>query len=96
MISRRALWWLAGGCGLSSIPSGLGSSIFGSSSSTPEAAPGVDRVVPISKPYKLASNQFKHHAPSVFDIGEAFDLEKLRGLLGPAALAQGGEARAET
>jgi 3-deoxy-7-phosphoheptulonate synthase len=34
-----------------------------------DAAPGVDRVVPISKPYKLASNQFKHHAPSVFDIG---------------------------
>ncbi len=34
-----------------------------------EGAPGVDRVVPISKPYKLASNQFKHHAPSVFDIG---------------------------
>jgi 3-deoxy-7-phosphoheptulonate synthase len=34
-----------------------------------EAAAGVDRVVPISKPYKLASNQFKHHAPSVFDIG---------------------------
>ena len=34
-----------------------------------EAAPGVDRVVPISKPYKLASNQFKHHARSVFDIG---------------------------
>jgi 3-deoxy-7-phosphoheptulonate synthase len=33
------------------------------------AAPGVERVVPISKPYKLASNQFKHHAPSVFDIG---------------------------
>src|SRR5689334_20117185 len=32
-------------------------------------AAGVDRVVPISKPYKLASNQFKHHAPSVFDIG---------------------------
>jgi 3-deoxy-7-phosphoheptulonate synthase len=32
-------------------------------------APGVDRVVPISKPYKLASNQFKHHAPSIFDIG---------------------------
>jgi 3-deoxy-7-phosphoheptulonate synthase len=25
--------------------------------------------VPISKPYKLASNQFKHHAPSVLDIG---------------------------
>jgi 3-deoxy-7-phosphoheptulonate synthase len=34
-----------------------------------QGAAGVDRVVPISKPYKLASNQFKHHAPSVFDIG---------------------------
>src|SRR3982074_1081019 len=34
-----------------------------------EGAPGVDRVVPISKPYKLASNQFKHHAPTVLDIG---------------------------
>ncbi len=33
---------MAGGCGLSSITSGLGSSIFGSSSSTPEAAPGVN------------------------------------------------------
>jgi hypothetical protein len=33
---------LAGGCGLSSITSGLGSSIFGSSSSTTEVAPGVN------------------------------------------------------
>jgi len=33
-----------------------------------EGAPGVDRVVPISKPYKLASNQFKHGERSVFDI----------------------------
>jgi len=33
---------MAGGCGLSSITSGLGSSIFGSSSSTPEVAPGVN------------------------------------------------------
>ena len=33
---------LAGGCGLSSITSGLGSSIFGSSSSTPDKAPGVN------------------------------------------------------
>ena len=33
-----------------------------------EGAPGVDRVVPISKPYKLASTQFKHGQRSVFDI----------------------------
>ena len=33
-----------------------------------EGAPGVDRVVPISKPYKLASMQFKHGERSVFDI----------------------------
>jgi 3-deoxy-7-phosphoheptulonate synthase len=33
-----------------------------------ESAPGVDRVVPISKPYKLASMQLKHGEPSVFDI----------------------------
>ena len=33
-----------------------------------EGTSGVDRVVPISKPYKLASNQFKHHAPSILDI----------------------------
>jgi hypothetical protein len=33
---------MAGGCGLSSITSGLGSSIFGSSSSTPAVAPGVN------------------------------------------------------
>jgi 3-deoxy-7-phosphoheptulonate synthase len=29
---------------------------------------GVDRVVPISKPYKLASSQFKHGNPSVVEI----------------------------
>ncbi|MBV8990930.1 MAG: 3-deoxy-7-phosphoheptulonate synthase [Solirubrobacterales bacterium] len=34
-----------------------------------EGAPGVDRVVPILKPYKLASAQFKHGHRSVFDIG---------------------------
>jgi 3-deoxy-7-phosphoheptulonate synthase len=33
-----------------------------------EGFPGVDRVVPISKPYKLASMQFKHGEPSVLDI----------------------------
>ncbi len=34
-----------------------------------DGAPGVDRVVPILKPYKLASSQFKHGERSVFDIG---------------------------
>src|SRR5436190_1083295 len=29
---------------------------------------GVDRVVPISKPYKLASSQFKHGVPSVVEV----------------------------
>jgi 3-deoxy-7-phosphoheptulonate synthase len=31
-------------------------------------ADGVDRVVPITKPYKLASSQFKHGVPSVLEI----------------------------
>jgi 3-deoxy-7-phosphoheptulonate synthase len=34
-----------------------------------EGSPGVDRVVPILKPYKLASAQIRHDQPSVFDIG---------------------------
>src|SRR5688572_20322901 len=34
-----------------------------------EGSPGVDRVVPILKPYKLASTQIRHDAPSVFEIG---------------------------
>src|SRR3712207_215136 len=34
-----------------------------------DAAPGVDKVVPILKPYKLASTQLKGGAPSVLDIG---------------------------
>lgn len=33
-----------------------------------ESLSGVDRVVPISKPYKLASNEVKHHEPSVYEI----------------------------
>ncbi len=33
-----------------------------------EGSPGVDRVVPILKPYKLASNQFKDGVRSVHDI----------------------------
>jgi 3-deoxy-7-phosphoheptulonate synthase len=34
-----------------------------------EGSPGVDRVVPILKPYKLASTQFRHGQRSVLDIG---------------------------
>ena len=34
-----------------------------------EGAPGVERVVPILKPYKLASTQFRHGIRSVLDIG---------------------------
>src|SRR5690349_23075874 len=34
-----------------------------------EGSPGVDRVVPILKPYKLASAQIRHDLPSVLSIG---------------------------
>ncbi len=34
-----------------------------------EGTPGVDRVVPISKPYKLSSTQFKHGERTVLDVG---------------------------
>jgi 3-deoxy-7-phosphoheptulonate synthase len=33
-----------------------------------EGMSGVDRVVPISRPYKLASSELSHHEPSRFDI----------------------------
>jgi 3-deoxy-7-phosphoheptulonate synthase len=33
-----------------------------------EGLPGVDRVVPISRPYKLASSELSHHESSSFDI----------------------------
>jgi 3-deoxy-7-phosphoheptulonate synthase len=33
-----------------------------------EGLPGVDRVVPISRPYKLASSELSHDEPSTFDI----------------------------
>jgi 3-deoxy-7-phosphoheptulonate synthase len=36
-----------------------------------QATPGVDRVVPILKPYKLASTQLTHGRPSTFDIAGA-------------------------
>jgi 3-deoxy-7-phosphoheptulonate synthase len=34
-----------------------------------DGSPGVDRVVPILKPYKLASAQIRHGEPSVLEIG---------------------------
>ena len=34
-----------------------------------EGLPGVDKVLPISRPYKLASNELTHHAPTVIDVG---------------------------
>src|ERR687894_395758 len=33
-----------------------------------EGMSGVDRVVPISRPYKLASSELAHHGPTVLDI----------------------------
>jgi 3-deoxy-7-phosphoheptulonate synthase len=33
-----------------------------------DGAPGVDRVVPIMKPYKLASKQFKHGEPTIVEV----------------------------
>jgi 3-deoxy-7-phosphoheptulonate synthase len=34
-----------------------------------EGMTGVDRVVPISRPYKLASSELSHHEPTVLEIG---------------------------
>jgi 3-deoxy-7-phosphoheptulonate synthase len=33
-----------------------------------EGMPGVDRVVPISRPYKLASSELAHHEPTTFEV----------------------------
>ena len=33
-----------------------------------EGLPGVDRVVPISRPYKLASSELSHHEPTTFEV----------------------------
>ncbi|HVL94419.1 MAG TPA: 3-deoxy-7-phosphoheptulonate synthase [Solirubrobacteraceae bacterium] len=33
-----------------------------------EGMPGVDRVVPISRPYKLASSELAHHEPTTFSV----------------------------
>ncbi len=36
-----------------------------------EGMTGVDRVVPISRPYKLASSELAHHEPTVFEVAGA-------------------------
>jgi 3-deoxy-7-phosphoheptulonate synthase len=33
-----------------------------------EGMPGVDQVIPISRPYKLASSELSHHSPTAFDV----------------------------
>jgi 3-deoxy-7-phosphoheptulonate synthase len=33
-----------------------------------EGLPGVDQVIPISRPYKLASSELSHHAATTFDV----------------------------
>ena len=33
-----------------------------------EGLPGVDRVIPISRPYKLASSELSHHEPTTFHV----------------------------
>ena len=33
-----------------------------------EGMPGVDQVIPISRPYKLASSELSHHEPTTFEI----------------------------
>ncbi len=58
-----------------------------------EGAPGVDRVVAILKPYKLASTQFKHGVRSVFDIaGRKVGGPHFTMIAGPCTV----ESRAQT
>src|SRR3954466_13608474 len=33
-----------------------------------EGMPGVDQVIPISRPYKLASSELSHHSPTVVSV----------------------------
>jgi 3-deoxy-7-phosphoheptulonate synthase len=33
-----------------------------------EGLPGVDQVIPISRPYKLASSELSHHQPTIFEV----------------------------
>src|ERR687883_1473530 len=52
-----------------------------------EGSPGVDRVVPILKPYKLASAQIRHERPSVLDIaGRKIGGEHFALIAGPCTV----------
>src|ERR1700733_6161855 len=58
-----------------------------------EGQPGVDRVVPILKPYKLASRQFKHGERTVLDIdGRKVGGENFALIAGPCTV----ESREQT
>ncbi len=58
-----------------------------------EGAPGVDRVVPILKPYKLASAQIKHGERTVLDIaGRKIGRQHFAMIAGPCTV----ESRAQT
>src|ERR671932_180535 len=52
-----------------------------------EGSPGVDRVVPILKPYKLASAQIRHDQPSVLEIaGRKIGAEHFALIAGPCTV----------
>src|SRR5690348_11084254 len=58
-----------------------------------EGAPGVDHMVPISKPYKLASSQITHGARSVLDIaGRKVGGDQFAMIAGPCTI----ESREQT
>ena len=61
-----------------------------------EGLPGVDRVIPISRPYKLASSELSHHEPTSFEVagrrvggGETFCL-----VAGPCTVESADQTRA--
>jgi len=61
-----------------------------------EGLPGVDQVIPISRPYKLASSELSHHEPTTFDVdgrrvggGETFCL-----IAGPCTVESREQTRA--
>jgi 3-deoxy-7-phosphoheptulonate synthase len=58
-----------------------------------EGSPGVERVVPILKPYKLSSTQFKHGEPTVLDIsGRKIGGQSFAMIAGPCTV----ESREQT
>jgi 3-deoxy-7-phosphoheptulonate synthase len=61
-----------------------------------EGLPGVDQVIPISRPYKLASSELSHHEPTTFEVdgrrvggGETFCL-----IAGPCTVESPEQTRA--